>query len=54
MDKGDIPFLTVTELARLIAAKELSPVEATEAYLERIDRLDFKYNAYLTLCRTVD
>lgn len=52
MDKGDIPFLPVTELSRLIATKEISPVEATEAYLERIDNLDFKFNSYLTVCRT--
>ena len=26
-------------------------MEATEAYLERIDDLDFKFNAYLTVCR---
>ena len=51
MDKGDIPFLSVAELSRLIQRKEISPVEATEAYLERIDDLDFKFNAYLTVCR---
>ncbi len=52
MDKGDIPFLPVTELSRLIATKKISPVEVTEAYLERIDSLDFKFNSYLTVCRT--
>ena len=26
-------------------------MEATEAYLERIDDLDFKFNSYLTVCR---
>ncbi|ETW98825.1 MAG: hypothetical protein ETSY2_42110, partial [Candidatus Entotheonella gemina] len=52
MDKGDIPFLPVTELSRLIATKEVSPVEVTAAYLERIDNLDFKFNSYLTVCRT--
>ena len=26
-------------------------MEATEAYLERIDNLDFKFNSYLTVCR---
>ena len=51
MDKADIPFLSATELSRLIERKEVSPVEATEAYLERIDDLDFKFNAYLTVCR---
>ena len=51
MDKVDIPFLSATELSRLIERKEVSPVEATEAYLERIEDLDFKFNAYLTVCR---
>ena len=51
MDKADIPFLSATELSRLIERKEVSPVEATEAYLERIDDLDFKFNSYLTVSR---
>ena len=51
MDKADIPFLSVTELSRMIERKEVSPVEATEAYLRRIDDLDFKFNSYLTVCR---
>ena len=49
--KADLPFLPATELSRLIETKEVSPVEATEAYLDRIDDLDFKFNAYLTVCR---
>ena len=49
MDKADIPFLSTGELSRLIESKEVSPVEATEAYLDRIDALDFKFNAYLTV-----
>ena len=51
MDKEDIPFLSTAELARLIEKKEVSPVEATEAYLDRIDELDFKFNSYFTVCR---
>ena len=51
MDKSDFPFLSASELSRLIASREVSPVEATEAYLERIDSLDFKFNAYLTVTR---
>ena len=47
MDKSDIPFLPAAELSRLIEAKEVSPVEATEAYIDRIDDVDFKFNAYL-------
>ena len=51
MDKGDLCFLSATELSRLIQSKEVSPLEATEAYLDRIDDLDFKFNSYLTVCR---
>ena len=51
MDRGDIPYLSAGDLSRLIEKKEVSPVEATEAYLDRIDDLDFKFNAYLTVCR---
>ena len=51
MDKSELPFLSASELSRVIASREVSPVEATEAYLERIDSLDFKFNAYLTVTR---
>jgi aspartyl-tRNA(Asn)/glutamyl-tRNA(Gln) amidotransferase subunit A len=51
MDKKDIPFLSTGELGRLIEGKQVSPVEATDAYLDRIDDLDFKFNSYLTVCR---
>ena len=51
MDKADIPFLSAAELSRLIKAKDVSPVEATQAYLERIDDLDYKFNSYLVVCR---
>ena len=51
MSAADLPFLSAADLARLIAQKSVSPVEVTQAYLERIDTLDFKFNAYLTVCR---
>ena len=51
MDKTGIPFQSVAELSRLIESKQVSPVEVTQAYLKRIDDLDFKFNAYLTVCR---
>ena len=51
MDKQEIPFLTVTELAPLLESGEVSPVAATEAYLERIDRVDGQLNSYITVCR---
>ena len=51
MIMAEIPFLSVAELSVLIRKKEVSPVEATEAYLERIDALNFKFNSDLTVCR---
>ena len=51
MDQRDIPFLPVSELSRLIESREVSPVEVAQAYLDRIDDLDFKFNAYLTVTR---
>ena len=49
MNKSDIPFLSASELSRLMAAREVSPVEAAEAYLERIESLDGKLRAYVTV-----
>ena len=50
VQRNELPFLTVAELGRLIQAKQVSPVEATEAYLERIDRIDGRVNSYITVC----
>jgi len=38
------------ELARLIAAKQVSPLELTKGVLERIDRLQPTLNAFITVC----
>ena len=51
MDKAGLPLLSASELSNLIASRQVSPVEAAEAYLDRIDSLDFKFNAYLTVTR---
>ena len=51
MDKQEIPFLSATQLSDLIRSREVSPVEATEAYLERISEIDGKLNSYITVCR---
>ena len=40
---------TIAEAARLIAAKELSPVELTRACLERVERLDQELHAFVHL-----
>ena len=36
MDRADIPLLSATSLGAAIESKQLSPVEAVEAYLERM------------------
>src|SRR5215471_3211001 len=51
MERAELPFLSVTELARQIETKQVSPVEVVEAYLERIERLDPQLDAYLTVCQ---
>ncbi|MCI0864763.1 MAG: hypothetical protein J4N69_11030 [Chloroflexi bacterium] len=51
MNPADIPFLSATETARAVKANELSPVEAVQAYLDRIDRLDSRLAAYITVVR---
>ena len=51
IQRGDIPFLSVAELGqRHHGPGEVSPVEATEAYLERIGRIDGRLNSYITVC----
>ena len=48
-DNDDLAFTSTTELRALIASGEVSPVEVTELYLDRIDRLDSRLNSYLTV-----
>ena len=45
----DICFADATELARRIRDRELSPVEVMQAHLERIDAINPKLNAIVTL-----
>ena len=49
MERADIPFLTVAGLGELIRTGEVSPVEAVEAYLHRIESLNGDIRAYLTV-----
>ena len=41
--------MTISELARLLRSRQLSPVDLTRAYLERIDRLNPTLGAYVTV-----
>jgi hypothetical protein len=47
MTDSDPCFLSVAEAASLIAAKRISPVELTRAYLARIERLNGALHAYV-------
>lgn len=47
----DLCFYTAAELAGLIRGKKVSPVEVTEAFLDRIDRINPLINAYCTVAR---
>lgn len=49
MADNDLCYLSATELGDRIAAGQISSVEATEAYLERIERLDGNYASYITV-----
>ena len=50
MNPSEIPFLSATELGERIASKEISSLEAVDAYLDRIDEVDQKLNSYITVC----
>ena len=45
----DLTKLSIEEASRRIAARDLSPVELTRAYLERIERVDDDVNSYITV-----
>src|SRR5437868_4971187 len=46
---NDISLGSIEDVASQIAAKEISPVELTQAMLRRIERLNPQLNAYITV-----
>lgn len=44
---SDLAYLTIAEASALIRAKKLSPVEWTQALIERVERYDSRLNAFL-------
>src|SRR5260370_12563826 len=46
MPGDEIFYLSVSELAKRIESKKLSPVDLTKAYLDRSQRLGPRFNAY--------
>ena len=49
MAEDNLCYLSATELGERIAAGEISSVEATDAYLDRIGQLDGNYASYITV-----
>src|SRR5947208_8591288 len=45
----DVLYKTVAELAKMLRARQVSPVELTRAYLARIERLNPKLSAFATV-----
>src|SRR3954462_12978033 len=45
----ELTRLTIAEAGKRIAAKQISPVELTRAYLARIEQLQPRVNAYITV-----
>lgn len=49
MADEDLAFLTIAEATRMIAARKLSPVELTQAYLDRIAAVDDQLDSFVTV-----
>src|ERR1700751_44886 len=49
MGSEEIHYLSLTELAKRIEAKKLSPVELAQLYLDRSEKLGPRLNAYARL-----
>lgn len=49
MKADELCFLSITQLAEQIQQRQLSPVEVTRTYLERIQTIDSQLNSYLTV-----
>lgn len=47
----ELPFLSIREVSELIKRKEVSPVELTQSILDRIEGVDSKIHAYITILR---
>lgn len=49
--KSELHYLTLADAARMIRQRKLSPVEYTEAILKRIDEVEPKVHAFITVTR---
>lgn len=51
MNHSAIPFLSTAELGAAIERKDITPVDAVEAYLKRIEDVNPKLNAFITVLK---
>lgn len=49
MADRELIYLSATELGRRIQSRDISPVEAAQAYLDRIEEVEPKLNAFITV-----
>jgi aspartyl-tRNA(Asn)/glutamyl-tRNA(Gln) amidotransferase subunit A len=49
MTAKELCFLSLAQLAEQVKKRAISPVEVTQAYLERIEAIDPKLNSYITV-----
>ncbi len=48
---SELSYMPATELVRAIRARQVSSVEVTQHFYDRIERLDSRLNSYLALCQ---
>jgi aspartyl-tRNA(Asn)/glutamyl-tRNA(Gln) amidotransferase subunit A len=51
MEASELCSLSLRSLATLLQRQELSPLEATEAVLDRVDKVDRQLNSFITVMR---
>jgi aspartyl-tRNA(Asn)/glutamyl-tRNA(Gln) amidotransferase subunit A len=51
VSRPDLPYLSLADASALIKTRRLSPVELTQAILDRVERLDGKVGAFITVTR---
>jgi aspartyl-tRNA(Asn)/glutamyl-tRNA(Gln) amidotransferase subunit A len=47
----ELPFLTISEVSRFIKRREISPVELTQSVLNRIEKIDPKLGAFISVLK---
>ena len=47
--KAELPYLNISDAAGLLKGKEISPVELTQAILDRIEQIDSRIHAFITV-----